>query len=59
MLACVLTGHSLPVLAGYLFDITHNYVTAVLIAGCANVTGMAMALTMPRRGWRKLPSAKT
>ena len=43
---------SLPVLAGYLFDTTHNYVTAVLIAGCANLTGMATALTMPKRGRR-------
>jgi hypothetical protein len=40
------------VLAGTLFDITRSYYAAVLIAVCANVTGMAMALTMPRRGWR-------
>ena len=51
-IAWCLAAISLPVLAGYLFDTTHNYVTAVLIAGCANLTGMATALTMPKRGRR-------
>jgi hypothetical protein len=41
------------VLAGYLFDMTHQYGTAVLIAACANVAGMAMAFKLPRRGWRE------
>ena len=50
--AWCLAAISLPVLAGYLFDITRSYSTAVLIAGCANVMGMALALTMPRRGGR-------
>lgn len=50
--AWCLAAVSLPVLAGYLFDITRQYNTAVLIAAGANVAGMAMALTMPRRGWR-------
>jgi hypothetical protein len=44
---------SLPVLAGYLFDVSRAYGTAVLIAAGANAAGMAMALTMPRRGWRE------
>ena len=52
-IAWCLAAICLPTLAGYLFDTTHSYVTAVLIAGCANAAGMAMALTMPRRGWRK------
>ncbi|MCW5736537.1 MAG: MFS transporter [Enhydrobacter sp.] len=42
----------LPVLAGYLFDMTHSYVAAMMIAVAANVTGMAAALTLPKRGWR-------
>ena len=51
-IAWCLAAICLPVLAGYLFDVTRSYVTAMLIAGCANAIGMAMALTMPRRGWR-------
>ncbi len=51
-IAWCLAAVSLPVLAGYLFDLTRAYDTAVLIAAGANVLGMAMALTMPRRGWR-------
>jgi OFA family oxalate/formate antiporter-like MFS transporter len=52
-IAWCLAAVSLPVLAGYLFDITREYSTAVLIAAGANVAGMAMALTLPRRGWRE------
>ena len=52
-LAWCLAAVSLPVLAGYLFDVTRAYGTAVLIAVGANVAGMAMALTLPRRGWRE------
>jgi OFA family oxalate/formate antiporter-like MFS transporter len=48
--AWCLAAISLPVLAGYLFDVTRNYATAMLIAGCFNVTGMALALTMPKKG---------
>jgi MFS transporter, OFA family, oxalate/formate antiporter len=51
-IAWCLAAVSLPVLAGYLFDMTREYSTAVLIAAGANIAGMAMALTMPRRGWR-------
>jgi len=50
--AWCLAAVTLPVLAGYLFDTTRAYGTAVLIAAGANIAGMAMALTMPRRGWR-------
>jgi MFS transporter, OFA family, oxalate/formate antiporter len=52
-IAWCLAAVSLPVLAGTLFDMTHKYDTAVLIAAGANVAGMAMALTMPRHGWRE------
>ena len=34
-IAWCLAAISLPVLAGYLFDVTGSYVTAVLIAGCS------------------------
>jgi OFA family oxalate/formate antiporter-like MFS transporter len=51
-IAWCLAAVSLPVLAGYLFDLTRAYGTAVMIAAGANVAGMAMALTLPRRGWR-------
>jgi len=51
--AWCLAAVSLPVLAGYLFDVTRAYGTAVLIAAFANVAGMAISLTMPRRGWRE------
>jgi len=40
---------SLPVLAGYLFDMTRQYSTAVLIAAGANVAGMAMAYYLNSR----------
>ncbi len=50
--AWCLAAISLPVLAGYLFDTTRQYDTAVLIAAAANIAGMALALTLPRRGWR-------
>ena len=52
-LAWCLAAVSLPVLAGYLFDMMHNYGTAVLIAAGVNIAGMAVALTMPRRGLRE------
>ena len=48
------TAICLPVLAGYLFDTTRSYGAAVPIAVGANVTGMAMALTMPRPGGRRV-----
>jgi len=51
-IAWCLAAVSLPVLAGYLFDLTRAYDLAVMIAAGANVAGMAMALTLPRHGWR-------
>jgi MFS transporter, OFA family, oxalate/formate antiporter len=39
---------SLPLLAGYLFDLTHGYGTAVVIAGCGNVVGGIVSLGLPR-----------
>jgi OFA family oxalate/formate antiporter-like MFS transporter len=49
-IAWCLAAICLPVLAGYLFDVTRSYGWAILIAAGANLTGMATALTMPRRG---------
>ena len=49
-IAWCLAAVSLPVLAGYLFDMTRDYGAAMLIAAGANLAGMATALTMPRRG---------
>lgn len=51
-IAWCLAAVCLPVLAGYLFDTTRSYATAILIAGGANLAGMAVALTIPRRGRR-------
>jgi MFS family permease len=51
--AWCLAAVSLPVLAGYLFDTTHDYRAAMLIAAGANLTGMAAALTIPKRGRRE------
>ncbi|HEX3179048.1 MAG TPA: MFS transporter [Methylomirabilota bacterium] len=39
----------LPIAAGRLFDVTHGYGVAVLIAGGANVLGILVALGLPRR----------
>ena len=51
-IAWCLAAISLPVLAGYLFDLTRGYEGAVMIAGGANLLGMGAALTLPRKGWR-------
>ena len=50
-IAWCLAAVSLPVLAGYLFDLTRGYQAAMAIAGCGNLLGMAAALTLPRQGW--------
>jgi MFS family permease len=52
-IAWCLAAVSLPVLAGTLYDMTRQYGMAVMIAAGANIAGMAMALTMPRHGWRE------
>ena len=39
----------LPIVAGRLFDVTHGYSTAVLIAAGANVLGILVSLGLPRR----------
>ena len=54
-IAWCLAAISLPVLAGHLFDLTRQYETAVLIAAAANVAGLVLALTLPRKGWRHTP----
>ena len=51
-IAWCLAAVGLPVLAGYLFDMTRGYGAAMLIAAAANLAGMAMALSLPKRGWR-------
>jgi OFA family oxalate/formate antiporter-like MFS transporter len=51
--AWCLAAVSLPVLAGYLFDMTRDYGAAMLIAAGANLAGTLTALTLPRRGWRQ------
>jgi OFA family oxalate/formate antiporter-like MFS transporter len=51
-IAWCLAAISLPVLAGHLFDLTKSYAAAVMIAGVANVCGLALALTIPKRGRR-------
>jgi MFS family permease len=51
-IAWCLAAICLPTLGGYLFDTTRSYAAAMVIAGCANLAGMALALTMPRRGQR-------
>lgn len=38
---------TLPVLAGYLYDMSGGYRVAVLVAGCGNIIGVSLALFMP------------
>jgi MFS family permease len=52
-IAWCLAAIGLPVLAGWLFDRTGGYGTPVLIAAGCNLAGMALALTMPRRGGQR------
>ncbi len=39
---------SLPLLAGYLFDLTHGYGAAIVIAGCGNLVGGIVSLGLPK-----------
>ena len=39
---------TLPILAGHLFDLTHEYGTTVIIAGCGNLIGVVVSLGLPR-----------
>lgn len=39
---------SLPLLAGYLFDLTHGYGAAIVIAGCGNLVGGLVSLGLPK-----------
>ena len=48
---------SLPVLAGHLFDLTGGYHTAIILAGCGNLAGLLVALSLPRR--RPTPVMRT
>jgi hypothetical protein len=38
----------LPVTAGWLFDLTQGYATAIMIAGTGNILGILLALKLPR-----------
>jgi MFS family permease len=40
----------LPVVAGRLFDLTHGYQSAVLIAAAGNAAGVLVALGLPKQG---------
>jgi len=40
---------TLPILAGYLFDLTSGYHAAIIVAGCGNLLGVAIALGLPRQ----------
>lgn len=51
-IAWCIAAISLPVLAGWLFDRTQGYGTAVLIAAAGNVLGVLVALRLPREGAR-------
>jgi len=40
---------TLPILAGFLYDLTGGYETTVIIAGCGNLFGILVALCLPRQ----------
>lgn len=47
-IAWCMAAVTLPVLAGHLFDISGGYRLTVIIAGCGNLLGIGLALTLPR-----------
>jgi MFS family permease len=48
-IAWCLAATVLPVLAGYLYDLTGTYQMAVVVAGGANLLAVLVALTLPRQ----------
>jgi MFS family permease len=40
---------TLPIVAGYLFDLTRDYKLAILLAGACNLVGLLAALSLPRQ----------
>lgn len=48
-IAWCLAAIALPVLAGRLYDLTGGYEMAVVVAGCANLVAVLVALTLPRQ----------
>jgi MFS transporter, OFA family, oxalate/formate antiporter len=47
--AWCLAAIALPVLAGRLYDLTGGYEMAVIVAGCANLVAVLVALSLPRQ----------
>ena len=43
---------TLPILAGHLFDLTKGYHAAVMLAGCGNLIGTVVALSLPKKARR-------
>jgi MFS transporter, OFA family, oxalate/formate antiporter len=48
-IAWCLAAITLPVLAGYLYDLTGGYEAAVVVAGAANLLAVLVASTLPRQ----------
>ena len=48
-IAWCIAAVTLPVLAARLFDLTGGYTTAIIVAGCGNLIGVLVAITLPRR----------
>ena len=48
-IAWCLAALTLPVVAARLFDMTGGYHTAILLAGCANLCGVVVGLSLPKQ----------
>ena len=48
---------TLPILAGYMFDLTGSYHATVIVAGCGNLLGLSVALGLPRQENRQMALA--